>query len=239
MLFKYQPIAMATSIKWTPLTRWTNERHFYSRLQDQRIQEKPMPPDHPPTLKAEDLYRSFAVGKNSIEVLRGVSIEVSPGEKVFLCGPSGAGKTTLLYTLAGLEEPESGEVFIDGKPLYRSSRSQRAIIRNRFMGYVFQNYFLLPDLTALENVLLPSMIRGQAARSRGLELLKKVGLADRSDHLPAEMSGGEQQRTAIARALMNDPPIVFADEPPATSTRRRETKSWACFSPSLTSLPKP
>jgi ABC-type lipoprotein export system ATPase subunit len=153
------------------------------------------------------------MGRTVLEVLQGISLEVRPGEKLFLCGPSGAGKTTLLYTLAGLEKPDSGDVFIDNQSLYRSSRSQRAITRNRCMGYVFQNYYLLPDLTALENVLLPSMIRGRGVRNRALELLDKVGLSERTDHLPAEMSGGEQQRTAIARALMNDPPIIFADEP--------------------------
>lgn len=172
-----------------------------------------MLPSGTPTLRADNLYRSFTVGKTSIEVLRGVSLEVSAGQKLFLCGPSGAGKTTLLYTLAGLEEPESGDVYIDDLSLYRCSRSQRAVTRNRCMGYVFQNYFLLPDLTALENVLLPSMIRGHGARDRALELLDKVGLSHRAGHLPAEMSGGEQQRAAIARALMNDPPIIFADEP--------------------------
>ncbi len=166
-----------------------------------------------PTLRAESVFRSFTMGRTVLEVLQGISLEVRPGEKLFLCGPSGAGKTTLLYTLAGLEKPDSGDVFIDNQSLYRSSRSQRAITRNRCMGYVFQNYYLLPDLTALENVLLPSMIRGRGVRNRALELLDKVGLSERTDHLPAEMSGGEQQRTAIARALMNDPPIIFADEP--------------------------
>ena len=117
-----------------------------------------MLPAATPTLKADTLFRSFTMGKTSIEVLRGVSLEVSPGEKLFLCGPSGAGKTTLLYTLAGLEEPDSGDVFIDEVSLYGCSRSQRAVTRNRCMGYVFQNYFLLPDLTALENVLIPETV---------------------------------------------------------------------------------
>jgi len=170
-------------------------------------------PTTPPQIRAENLYRSFEVGSSRIEVLKDVSLTVEPGEKVFLCGPSGAGKTTLLYTLAGLEEPESGEVHVGDEALYGSNRSRRATIRNQNMGYVFQNYFLLPDLTALENVLLPAMIRGSAAEARGRELLGKVGLSERVEHLPAELSGGEQQRAAIARALMNDPPIIFADEP--------------------------
>ena len=164
-------------------------------------------------VRAKDLYRTFRVGASHIEVLKGISLDVKTGEKVFLCGSSGAGKTTLLYTLAGLEEPEKGDVFIDGSPLYRASRSVRATIRNEKMGYVFQNYFLLPDLTAHENVLLPSMIGGRGSRERADELLEKVGLKDRMQHLPAELSGGEQQRAAIARALMNEPDILFADEP--------------------------
>jgi len=172
-------------------------------------------PIETPEIRAENLFRSFVVGDSSIEVLKGVTLTIKPGEKVFLCGPSGAGKTTLLYTLAGLEEPESGDVFVGDEAIYSGSRRRRAKIRNRYMGYVFQNYFLLPDLTAAENVLLPAMIqRGSGAKiERARSLLDRVGLGDRADHLPAELSGGEQQRCAIARALMNDPPVIFADEP--------------------------
>lgn len=140
-------------------------------------------------------------------------MEVMRGEAVFLCGASGAGKTTLLYTLAGLERPESGTVEFEGKRLYTGSSSSQAEMRNRKMGFVFQGYFLLPELTALENVMLPGMIRGNANRVTGEASLQDVGLADRLHHLPAELSGGEQQRVAIARALTNDPDIIFADEP--------------------------
>jgi predicted ABC-type transport system involved in lysophospholipase L1 biosynthesis ATPase subunit len=166
-----------------------------------------------PQLIARDLRRSFRIGSRRIEVLRGISMEVMRGEAVFLCGASGAGKTTLLYTLAGLERPESGTVEFEGKRLYTGSSSSQAEMRNRKMGFVFQGYFLLPELTALENVMLPGMIRGKANRDTGEASLKDVGLADRLHHLPAELSGGEQQRVAIARALTNDPDIIFADEP--------------------------
>lgn len=153
------------------------------------------------------------MGKSEISVLRGVDLQVRRGERLFLCGASGAGKTSLLYTLAGLERPNEGTVLIDGQSLYDQPAHRQARVRNRLMGYVFQNYFLLPELTALENVLLPAMIGGRAAREQGRLLLERVGLAERLHHLPSELSGGEQQRVAIARALVNNPEIVFADEP--------------------------
>ncbi len=164
-------------------------------------------------LVARDLRRSFRIGPRRIEVLRGISMEVAYGEAVFLCGASGAGKTTLLYTLAGLERPESGTVEFEGRRLYSGSSSSQAEMRNRKMGFVFQGYFLLPELTALENVMLPGLICGKTNRASGEASLSAVGLADRLHHLPAELSGGEQQRVAIARALTNDPDIIFADEP--------------------------
>lgn len=166
-----------------------------------------------PQLIARDLRRSFRIGSRRIEVLRGISMEVAHGEAVFLCGASGAGKTTLLYTLAGLERPESGTVEFEGRRLYTGSSALQAERRNRKMGFVFQGYFLLPELTALENVMLPGLIRGKKDRRAGEASLKDVGLTDRMHHLPAELSGGEQQRVAIARALTNDPDIIFADEP--------------------------
>jgi putative ABC transport system ATP-binding protein/lipoprotein-releasing system ATP-binding protein len=166
-----------------------------------------------PQLVARDLRRSFRIGPRRIEVLRGISLDVAYGEAVFLCGASGAGKTTLLYTLAGLERPEAGTVEFEGRRLYTGSSSSQAEMRNRKMGFVFQGYFLLPELTALENVMLPGMICGKRDRLAGEASLKDVGLADRLHHLPAELSGGEQQRVAIARALTNDPDIIFADEP--------------------------
>jgi predicted ABC-type transport system involved in lysophospholipase L1 biosynthesis ATPase subunit len=166
-----------------------------------------------PQLSAKDVYRSFKIGSRRIEVLRGISLEIVRGEAVFLCGVSGAGKTTLLYTLAGLERPEAGEVIFEGHKLYRNGSSADAKIRNEKMGFVFQSYFLLPDLTALENVLVPSLIRNKQQLEVAVQQLQRVGLADRMNHLPSELSGGEQQRVAIARALINDPAIIFADEP--------------------------
>src|SRR6516164_3946004 len=166
-----------------------------------------------PQLSAKDVYRSFKIGSRRIEVLRGISLEVRRGEAVFLCGVSGAGKTTLLYTLAGLERPEAGEVIFEGHRLYRNGSSADAKVRNEKMGFVFQSYFLLPELTALENVLVPSLIRNRQQLEAAVQHLQRVGLADRMNHLPSELSGGEQQRVAIARALINDPAIIFADEP--------------------------
>jgi predicted ABC-type transport system involved in lysophospholipase L1 biosynthesis ATPase subunit len=166
-----------------------------------------------PQLRARDVHRSFKVGSRKIEVLRGISLDVYAGEALFLCGVSGAGKTTLLYTLAGLERPESGEVIFEGHKLYRNGSSADAKIRNEKMGFVFQTYFLLPELTALENVLVPCLIRNRQQLAKAVDYLSRVGLADRLNHLPSELSGGEQQRVAIARALVNDPAIIFADEP--------------------------
>jgi predicted ABC-type transport system involved in lysophospholipase L1 biosynthesis ATPase subunit len=166
-----------------------------------------------PQLVARDLFQSFRLGARQIEVLRGISMEIVHNEAVFLSGASGAGKTTLLYTLAGLERPESGTVEFEGRRLYSGSSAMQARLRNEKMGFVFQGYFLLPELTALENVLLPAMIARRLTRSDAEESLAAVGLSDRMQHLPAELSGGEQQRVAIARALTNNPDIIFADEP--------------------------
>jgi len=177
-----------------------------------------------PQLIARDLHQSFRIGSRRIEVLRGISLDIAHGEIIFICGASGAGKTTLLYTLAGLERPESGTVEFEGRKLYNGSAASQAKLRNEKMGFVFQGYFLLPELTALENVTLPGLIGKRSTRRRGGEgqqtvaqaaqvSLEAVGLGDRLHHLPAELSGGEQQRVAIARALVNDPDIIFADEP--------------------------
>ena len=164
-------------------------------------------------LVAYDLFQSFRMGARRIDVLRGISMQISPGEAVFLSGASGAGKTTLLYTLAGLERPESGTVEFEGRNLYNGSSTSQARFRNKKMGFVFQGYFLLPELTALENVFLPGMIGRSSTAKAAEESLAAVGLADRLQHLPAELSGGEQQRVAIARALANDPQVILADEP--------------------------
>ncbi len=164
-------------------------------------------------IRASDLHRSYAIGRKMVEVLHGLSLHVQRGEKVFLCGPSGAGKTTLMYTLAGLEEPQQGRVLVDGQDIYALNLRQRALFRNRMMGFIFQNYMLMPELTALENASLATAIAGTEATERVLALMDRVGLSHRLHHLPNELSGGEQQRVAIVRALVHDPSIIFADEP--------------------------
>ncbi len=162
---------------------------------------------------ANNLHRSYTIAKKSIEVLHGLSLHIKRGEKVFLCGPSGAGKTTLMYTLAGLEVPQEGSVVIDGTDIYALNMKARALFRNKYMGFIFQNYMLMPELTALENASLATAVAGTEATERVVALLERVGLADRLNHLPNELSGGEQQRVAIARALAHNPEIIFADEP--------------------------
>ncbi|WAC18737.1 ABC transporter ATP-binding protein [Luteolibacter sp. SL250] len=164
-------------------------------------------------IETKNLHRSYRIGRKSIEVLHGIDLSIRQGEKVFLCGPSGAGKTTLLYTLAGLERPEQGTVKIDGTDLYALGRKEQARFRNARIGYVFQNYHLLPELTALENVAVPGAIAGEDRTEAAMNALRRVGLGERADHLPAELSGGEQQRVAIARAIVNEPKVLFADEP--------------------------
>jgi putative ABC transport system ATP-binding protein/lipoprotein-releasing system ATP-binding protein len=164
-------------------------------------------------LHASGLRKSFRLGTTTLEILRGLDLTVLRGETVFLCGASGAGKSTLLYTLAGLERPTSGDVHFENEDLYGLSAGRQAELRNTRMGFVFQSYMLLPELTALENVALPGLIGGKPDRERAAELLAKVGLGPRTGHLPSELSGGEQQRVAIARALANRPSMLFADEP--------------------------
>jgi len=164
-------------------------------------------------ITCEDLHRSYKIGKNTIDILKGINLSISRGEKVFLCGASGAGKTTLMYSMAGLEKPKQGRVVIEDTNLYKLPRSKQADFRNQKLGYIFQNYFLLPELTAQENVMIPGMIAKEDVSERALQLLETVGLGHRASHLPAELSGGEQQRVAIARALINKPSILFADEP--------------------------
>ena len=164
-------------------------------------------------ITAENLHRSYSIGHKTVEVLHGLSLNIKRGEKVFLCGPSGAGKTTLMYTLAGLEPPQQGKVIVAGEDIYALNLRKRALFRNKTMGFIFQNYMLMPELTALENASLATAVAGREATERVKALLERVGLGDRMDHLPNELSGGEQQRVAIARALAHDPALIFADEP--------------------------
>lgn len=164
-------------------------------------------------ITAANLHRSYSIGKKSIEILHGVDLHIAAGEKVFLCGPSGAGKTTLMYTLAGLETPQQGKVTVDGTDIYALSATARSVFRNRKMGFIFQNYLLMPELTALENACLASSIGRRPRVEYVTELMERVGLSHRLNHLPSELSGGEQQRVAIARALVSEPALVLADEP--------------------------
>ena len=169
-----------------------------------------------PILSAQDLHKSYDLGRRLIEVLHGVSLEISEGEFLSLQGASGTGKSTLLHLLGGLDDPTSGEVFASGQSLSAMSSARLAKWRNDEVGFVFQSYHLLPEFDALENVLLPArMAHANRAESqkRAESLLERVGLAKRKHHLPAELSGGEQQRVALARALINQPQLLLADEP--------------------------
>ena len=169
-----------------------------------------------PILRAQDLHKSYDLGRRLIEVLHGVSLEIGEGEFLSLQGASGTGKSTLLHLLGGLDDPTSGEVFASGQSLSAMSSTRLAKWRNDEVGFVFQSYHLLPEFDALENVLLPArMAHGNRAESqkRAELLLERVGLAKRMSHLPAELSGGEQQRVALARALINRPQLLLADEP--------------------------
>lgn len=170
-----------------------------------------------PVLSAIDIKKSFRSPSGSdTEVLRGASIEIYAGESLSISGESGAGKTTFLNILAGLESATSGEVFWDGIRIDNLSNSRQSALRARFMGFVFQNYCLVPELNAVENVEYAARIAGlysKASRARAEELLEFVGLKNRLKHLPSQLSGGEKQRVAIARAIMNSPKIILADEP--------------------------
>ncbi|OUW18243.1 MAG: ABC transporter [Opitutales bacterium TMED158] len=168
----------------------------------------------PSILELVNVTKTFSSGDRSLEVLKEASFSAELGESIAIVGPSGSGKTTLLGLCAGLDEPTSGEVLISGESLGRMSEDERADVRNRHVGFVFQNFQLLPTLTALENVQVPLELRGETnCVDEAKRLLDKVGLSDREDHYPVQLSGGEQQRVAIARAFINRPKILFADEP--------------------------
>jgi putative ABC transport system ATP-binding protein len=165
-------------------------------------------------LKLEHLNKDFKSGQEMIRVLSDVSFTVEAGSACAVVGPSGSGKTTLIAICAGLERPSSGAVWFDGMALHEAGEEKLGRLRNRAIGFVFQNFQLLPALTALENVMVPAEILGaKSARGRAVELLERVGLGARLRHYPAQLSGGEQQRVAIARAFINAPKILFADEP--------------------------
>jgi putative ABC transport system ATP-binding protein len=167
-----------------------------------------------PILQVDRLTRVYSSGSASLNVLDDVSFSLAPAATCAIVGPSGSGKTTLLGLCAGLDRPSSGSVLLDGRRLEALDEDQRARVRNEVVGFVFQNFQLVPTLTALENVMVPIELRGgRGARRPAMELLEKVGLEARLDHYPAQLSGGEQQRVALARAFINQPRILFADEP--------------------------
>src|SRR5438128_942371 len=168
-----------------------------------------------PFLAAKNAGKTYMLGKRQLEVLRGITLEIERGDFLALRGASGAGKSTLLHLLGGLDFPDPGEILSEGRALNSMSRGDLAGWRNRQVGFIFQAYYLLPELDALENVCLPARMArlpAPAAEARGRELLDRGGLKDRIEHKPYELSGGEQQRVAIARALINEPDLLLADE---------------------------
>jgi lipoprotein-releasing system ATP-binding protein len=176
------------------------------------VQESPIRP----VLQLRDLQRVFRQGDREINVLKGANADLYPGQAVALVGPSGAGKSTLLHIAGLLETADGGKVYVNGADCSRLTDNERTRVRRVEMGFVYQFHQLLPEFTALENVVIPQLIRGTgrvSAEERGTELLGMMGLGQRLDHRPAQLSGGEQQRTAIARALANQPRIILADEP--------------------------
>jgi putative ABC transport system ATP-binding protein len=169
-----------------------------------------------PIIELQDIKRNFIVGSETVHALRGVSFTINEGEFVTIMGTSGSGKSTLLNLLGCLDTPTSGEYLLDGTPVRTMSKPQRAILRNRKIGFVFQNYNLLPKTTAIENVELPLMynaaVSAKERKRRAIDALVAVGLGDRLNHKSNQMSGGQMQRVAIARALVNDPAVILADE---------------------------
>ena len=167
-------------------------------------------------IQVRDLHKSFPMGGRDIKVLRGIRLDVARGELISIVGASGAGKSTLLHIIGTIERPTSGTVLFEGQDLFRLSEPELATFRNRRIGFVFQFHHLLPEFTALENACMPALIQNRPRAemdAEGAALLKEVGLGERLHHKPGELSGGEQQRVAVARALMQRPDLVLADEP--------------------------
>lgn len=173
-------------------------------------------------IELDNITRSFG----SLQVLKGISLNIDRGEVVSITGPSGAGKTTLLQIMGSLDRPNGGKVLYDGQDITKMSEKEISAFRNKHIGFVFQFHQLLPEFTALENITIPMLIAGQGMRqanARAKELLELLGLADRADHKPAELSGGEKQRIAVARALANQPDVILADEPSGSlDTKNKE-----------------
>jgi putative ABC transport system ATP-binding protein len=169
-----------------------------------------------PAVETVNLWKSFRLGEVEVEVLRDITITIAKGEFVSVMGPSGSGKSTLLYLIGGLDKPTSGSIRINGKELAKMQDEEESLLRRRDLGFVFQFYNLIPNLTVAENVMLPVLLDGKNLKreeSKLEQILEDVGLSDRRHHTPRELSGGQQQRVAIARALVNEPDIILADEP--------------------------
>lgn len=165
-------------------------------------------------LEIKNLHKTYSSGNKDVNVLKDINFKIEKGEIVSIVGPSGSGKTTLLGLCAGLDKATAGSVILSNTPLEPLNEDERAALRNRDVGFIFQNFQLIPTLTALENVMVPLELRGEkGSAKKAMDLLEKVGLADRHDHYPTQLSGGEQQRVSLARAFSNDPKILFADEP--------------------------
>jgi len=170
-------------------------------------------------LRADGIHKIYRDGKKDLHVLKGIDLEIEKAASLAIVGPSGAGKSTLLHILGGLDRPSSGKVFVDGLDLYTLKDNKRAGLRNKRIGFVFQFYHLLPEFTALENVMMPALmaldsrLKAQGIRKTTESLMRELGLGDRMQHRPGELSGGEQQRVAIGRSLINSPDVLLCDEP--------------------------
>ncbi len=185
-------------------------------------------------IELKNITKTYFLGEIDVPVLKGISLEIERGEYVALMGASGSGKSTLMNILGCLDRPTSGDYYLDGQEVGRLSGDRRAMVRNRQIGFVFQSFNLLPRTTALDNVVMPlsytaGSLSGREAKARGIEMLTRVGLAERMYHYPSQLSGGQQQRVAIARALINHPPVLFADEPTGNLDSHTSEEVMAMF----------